>query len=455
MDINNRLQFFLFAFCGFISYLAAQNCKLGETAMKILLIGSGGREHALALKLKESKKVTQLYALPGNPGICQIARRIELPVDDFEAIADFCQADNIDLVVVGPEEPLINGMADFLIKEGIAVFGPRKQAAALEGSKAFSKDLMRKYNIPTAAYQTFSSSRDAIDYLKDCSYPIVVKASGIAAGKGVIIAQTQQEAVQAVQDMMENRIFGAAGAEVVIEEFMIGEEASVFAVTDGNYYQLLTPAQDHKAVFDGDLGPNTGGMGTYAPAPVVCPSMLEKIGTEIVEPTLRAMREEGCPFAGVLFVGLMITANGPKVIEYNCRFGDPETQVVLPLYDGDLAELLYNAATGKFTQNSLLPVKKEHAVCVILASGGYPGSYQKGLPVSGLDEVKEATVIHAGTKAENGSIITAGGRVFGVVAKGSTLLEAIAKSYREAGKIRFDGVFCRTDIGTKGLKYYN
>jgi len=423
--------------------------------MKILLIGSGGREHALALKLKESSLVEQIYAVPGNPGILEIAEMADISITDFEAVAGFVNDRQIDLVIVGPEEPLINGITDFLQAEGIAVFGPTQKAALIEGSKAFSKDLMKKYHIPTAAYQTFTDYDQALSYLAKGSGPIVVKASGSAAGKGAVVCLNRDEARSALTEMMQNKIFGSAGEEVVIEEFMVGEEASIFAVTDGKYYKLLTPAQDHKAAYDGDLGPNTGGMGTYAPAPVVSSELLNQIATEIVEPTLAGMRQENRSFAGVLFVGVMVTPDGPKVIEYNCRFGDPETQVILPLFDGDLAELLYQAATGKFTVNEILPVKAAHAVCVNLVSGGYPGSYEKKLPISGLEQIDNAVVIHAGTMLNNNQLLTAGGRVLGVVTQAESLASAINKSYSEAAKIDFKGVYFRKDIGAKGLKYYN
>lgn len=423
--------------------------------MKILLIGSGGREHALALKLKESALLEKLYAVPGNPGILQIAERADISIADFPAIADYVRSKMIDLVVIGPEEPLINGLTDFLQSSGVAVFGPTEKAAIIEGSKAFSKDLMQKYNIPTAAYRTFTDCDQALAYLAEGDGPIVVKASGSAAGKGAIVCQNRAEAVSAVKEMMQDKVFGSAGEEVVIEEFMVGEEASIFAITDGKYYKLMAAAQDHKAAFDGDLGPNTGGMGTYAPAPVITPELLNRITTEIIEPTLSGMRKENREFAGALFVGIMVTNAGPKVIEYNCRFGDPETQVILPLFDGDLAELLYQAATQKFTCNQILPTKKTHAVCVNLVSGGYPGSYEKKMPVSGLEQIENAVVIHAGTMVENGQLLTNGGRVFGVVALADSLAAAIDKSYAEAAKISFKNLFFRKDIGAKGLKYYN
>lgn len=423
--------------------------------MNILLIGSGGREHALAIKLKESAGTDKLFALQGNPGIWKIAEKVEIPVNDFSAITDFVQNNQVNLVVVGPEEPLMNGLADYLNAAGIPVFGPKKNAAILEGSKAFSKDLMKKYNIPTADYQIFRDCDTAVEYLDNCTYPIVIKASGLAAGKGVIISQNKANATKAVKEMMQDKIFGQAGDEVVIEEFLSGEEASVFALTDGNYYKLLAPAQDHKTVFDGNLGPNTGGMGTYAPAPVVGKEMLVQIGREIIEPTLAAMRRENRPFTGALFVGLMITKNGPKVIEYNCRFGDPETQVVLPLLDADLTELLYNAATGNFKCNEILPAKPIHAVCIILASGGYPGNYEKKLPISGLENINEACLIHAGTILEDNRILTNGGRVLGVVATGTTLEATIKKAYSEVAKISFSNVHYRKDIGKNGLKFYS
>lgn len=423
--------------------------------MNILVVGSGGREHAILLKLKESESVEKLYCLPGNAGTKDIAKNIDLKVTQYDEITNICKEKSIDLVVVGPEDPLTEGITDILEDAGVRVFGPSKEAAQIEGSKAFSKKLMEKYNIPTAKFKTFKNYESAIEYLRCHDIPVVIKASGNAAGKGAVICKSMQEAENTLEEIMVKKVFGEAGNEVVIEEFMTGEEASIFAVTDGKYYKILAPAQDHKAVYDGGKGPNTGGMGTYAPAPVIDNAMLKIIEDEIIAPTFDAMRKENKTYKGVLFIGLMITKSGPKVIEYNCRFGDPETQVVLPLYDGDLAELLYSSAVNGFDKNELLPIKKEHTVCLVLASGGYPASYEKGYEITGLDKMTDGCyAIHAGTKEDNDKIITSGGRVLGIIAKSNTLADAIEKVYKQTEIVKFEKAYFRTDIGKKGLKYY-
>ena len=424
--------------------------------MNILVIGSGGREHSILKKLKESKSVEKLYCLPGNAGTGEIAENVNLSQSDIDSLINFVKDKHIDLTVIGPEQPLIDGFADRFIQEGLNVFGPESKSALIEGSKAFSKDLMQKYNIPTAKYKNFTDHETAKNYLSKQSIPIVIKASGLAAGKGAVVCLSKEEAISTLKRMMVDKEFGEAGDEVVIEEFLTGEEASVFAVSDGNYYKVLPSAQDHKAIFDGDKGPNTGGMGSYSPAPIIDDKLLKEIEERIIHPSFEAMKKENRTYKGVLFIGLMITAEGPKVIEYNCRFGDPETQVILPKYDGDLAELLMNAAKSQFSKNEVLPTKNDHYLCLVLASGGYPGSYPKGYTINGLDNIEEGSfIIHAGTKRENNNVVTSGGRVLGIVSQGQTLKEAKYRSYKAAEIVDFTDKYYRYDIGDKGIKRYS
>ncbi len=424
--------------------------------MNILVVGSGGREHSILRKLRESKSVEKLYCLPGNAGTGEIAENVDLPQSDIDSLINFVKDEHIDLTIIGPEQPLIDGYADCFIQEGLNVFGPESKAALIEGSKAFSKDLMQKYNIPTAKYENFTDHEAAKDYLSKQSIPIVIKASGLAAGKGAVVCLSEEEALSTLKSMMVDKEFGEAGEEVVIEEFLTGEEASIFAVSDGHYYKILPSAQDHKAIFDGDKGPNTGGMGSYSPAPIVDDKLLKEIEEKIIHPSFEAMKKENRTYKGVLFIGLMITKEGPKVIEYNCRFGDPETQVILPKFDGDLAELLMDAAKSEFTENEILPISSDHYLCLVLASGGYPGSYPKGYTINGLDKIEEGSfVIHAGTKRENDNIVTSGGRVLGIVSQGDTLKEAKYRSYKTAEIIDFTDKYYRYDIGDKGIKRYS
>ncbi|NOR44012.1 MAG: phosphoribosylamine--glycine ligase [Candidatus Delongbacteria bacterium] len=424
--------------------------------MKVLVVGSGGREHSILSKLNESKTVKKLYCLPGNAGTGEIAENIVIHDMNIDKLIDFVKSNGIDLTVIGPEQPLIDGYADRFIEEGLNVFGPESKAAMIEGSKAFSKDLMKKYNIPTARYQNFTDYDKAKDYLSKQSIPIVIKVSGLAAGKGAVVCFTEEEAHLTLKGMMVDKEFGDAGNEVVIEEFLTGEEASIFAVSDGNYYKVLPSAQDHKAIFDGDKGPNTGGMGSYSPAPIINDSLLKEIENNIIAPSFEAMKKENRTYKGVLFIGLMITPEGPKVIEYNCRFGDPETQVILPKFDGDLAELLMKVARSEFTKNEILPMKSDHYLCLVLASGGYPGSYAKGHIIEGLDNIEEgSSVIHAGTKRDHENIVTSGGRVLGIVSQGSTLKESKDRSYKMAEQIDFRDKYYRYDIGDKGIKRYS
>ena len=418
--------------------------------MNILVIGSGGREHALYWKLSESPQTEQIYAIPGNPGMGTSAA---IALDDHAAILRFVKEHEIGLVVVGPEVPLMNGLVDELEAAGIRAFGPRANAAEIEGSKSFAKDLMKKYGIPTARYEVFTAAEPARAYIRQEGAPIVVKADGLAAGKGVIVAMTEQEALDAVDAIMEDHSFGDAGARVVIEEFMEGEEASLLAFTDGTTIRPMISAQDHKRAYDGDRGPNTGGMGTYAPAPVMTPEMTERAVEEILKPTIAAMAKEGRIYRGCLYLGLMVTADGPKVVEFNARFGDPETQVVLPLLDSDLAAIMCACADGTLAD---VPIrwKDGAAVCVVLASGGYPGHYDKGQEIHGLADAEAmgALVFHAGTAMKDGKLVTNGGRVLGVVGRGADISSAVDAAYAAATKISFKDAYYRKDIAHRALE---
>ena len=420
--------------------------------MRILLIGGGGREHALAWKLASSPRVTDIIAIPGNPGMASIARCVDMKTDDLQALAAFALAEQVDLTVVGPEVPLVAGLADVFKAHGLKVFGPSAAAARLEGSKAFAKDIMARYGIPTAAYFTTTSSEAAKQYIREQGAPIVVKADGLAAGKGVVVAMTENEALQAVDMMMEDKAFGDAGSVLVLEEMMVGEETSLLAFCDGKTVKAMVSAQDHKRAYDGDKGPNTGGMGTYAPAPVMTPKMVETAVKTVLEPMIAAMAAEGSPYQGCLYAGLMITDQGPRVVEFNARFGDPETQVVLPLLKSDLAEILLACAEGRLDQQNI-EWSDGAAVCVVMASGGYPGKYQSGLPITGLDvaEKQGAMVFHAGTKAVDGTIVTAGGRVLGVTACGENIVAAQRAAYAAVDVIDFPGAYYRKDIAWRAI----
>ncbi|MBB4064373.1 phosphoribosylamine--glycine ligase [Gellertiella hungarica] len=418
--------------------------------MKVLLIGSGGREHALAWKLSQSPLLSKLYAAPGNPGIAEHADCVKLDVTDHKAVIDFCRLMGVEFVVVGPEAPLVAGLADDLRAAGIACFGPSAAAAQLEGSKGFTKDLCARYNIPTGAYQRFNNAPKAKAYVRAQGAPIVIKADGLAAGKGVTVAMTVEEALAAIDDCFEGA-FGAAGAEVVVEAFLDGEEASFFCLSDGKTALPLATAQDHKRVGDGDTGPNTGGMGAYSPAPVMTPDLVERTMKEIIEPTIRGMAEMGHPFQGVFFAGLMITEKGPELIEYNVRFGDPECQVLMMRLASDLLPILHACATGTLDQ-----VKAEWldeaALTVVMAAKGYPGTYEKGseiahLPAEGLD----TKVFHAGTSKAGEKLTATGGRVLNVTARGKTVSEAQARAYALVDAVKWDGGFCRRDIGWRAV----
>ena len=422
--------------------------------MNILVLGSGGREHAIVRKLKESPKTDKLYCAPGNGGISKDAECAPISVTDKAAVLAFAKANAIDLVFIAPEDPLAEGMADFLEENGVAAFGPSEKAAIIESSKAFSKDLMKKYNIPTAGYEIFDDPEKAMDYIKaQGKYPVVVKADGLAVGKGAIIAENEAEAKDALHVLMEEKIFGSSGDHVVIEEFLTGPEVTVLSFTDGETVCPMVSSMDHKRVGDGDTGPNTGGMGTISPNPFYTDEVAAQCMEKIFLPTVRAMKAEGRPFKGCLYFGLMLTPEGPKVIEYNCRFGDPETQVVLPRLDTDLVDIIEAVRAGTLKD---LPIrwKPQQSACVVLASGGYPGSYPKGIEITGLDENGQAdgvTVYHAGTAVKDGKFVTAGGRVLGVTALGDSLQEALNKAYAAAEKIHFDGMICRRDIGRRAL----
>jgi len=418
--------------------------------MKVLLIGSGGREHALAWKLAQSPLMDAFYAAPGNPGIAEHATLVTLDVDDHSAVIAFCKEKGIDFVVVGPEAPLVAGLGDRLRAAGIAVFGPSAAAAQLEGSKGFTKDLCARFNIPTGAYQRFNNAPKAKAYIRAQGAPIVIKADGLAAGKGVTVAMTLDEALAAVDDCFEGA-FGAAGAEVVVEAYLDGEEASFFCLCDGNNLLPLATAQDHKRVGDGDTGPNTGGMGAYSPAPVMTPDLVERTMKEIIEPTMRGMAEMGTPFSGVFFAGLMITEKGPELIEYNVRFGDPECQVLMMRLKSDLLPLLYATATGTLGQVSAEWID-DPALTVVLASKGYPGAYEKNTLIGAMPaETTGAKVFHAGTAIKDGKLVATGGRVLNATATGKTVAEAQAKAYDLADRVVWQNGFCRRDIGWRAI----
>ncbi len=419
--------------------------------MKILVVGSGGREHTIIWKMAQSPLVTKLYCAPGNGGISTLAECVPIKAMDIDGIVKFAKENMIDLVVVAPDDPLAAGMVDELEKAGIRAFGPNKNAAIIEGSKAFAKDLMKKYSIPTAKYETFDNYDDAVEYLKHQEYPIVIKADGLALGKGVIIAQSREQAIEAVNSMMNDRVFGNAGNRVVIEEFLVGPEVSILAFTDGKTIKPMISSQDHKRAYDNDEGPNTGGMGTFAPSKIYTPEIAEYCMEKIMKPTIEAMNNENRKFKGVIYFGLIITKDGPKVLEYNARFGDPETQVVLPQLESDLVEI-FNAVIDEKLSDIDIKWSNSSAVCVVLASGGYPGKYDTGFEITGLSDAESdsnTVVFHAGTKRENGKFYTAGGRVLGVTALESTMEKAIEKAYEAVGKINFSGVHYRKDIGRK------
>ncbi|RPI65793.1 MAG: phosphoribosylamine--glycine ligase [Ignavibacteriales bacterium] len=421
--------------------------------MNVLVIGSGGREHALAYGISKSSEPGKLFISPGNPGTALLAENVQLT--NNKEIVNFCKSGNIELVVIGPEKPLVEGLSDLLRDNNINVFGPSKAAADIEAYKSFAKNLMQKYNIPTAGYMEFSNAKDALEYIKGKSFPVVIKADGLAAGKGVIICNDLNEAEEALKNIFDNKIFGKAGDKVIVEDFLKGEEASVLAVTDGSEFVCLPAAQDHKRISDGDKGKNTGGMGAYAPAPLVTSEVLEKVEDRIIKPVLEAMKTEGRIFTGCLYCGLMIQDGEPSVVEFNCRFGDPETQAVIPLLEGNFLELLYSSARGKINKNSV-KYSGNSAVCVVAASHGYPDFYDTGFEISGLDEIKNNDIIvfHAGTRIEHNKLVTSGGRVLGLTASSreGDLKEAKLKAYDNLRKIHYEHIYYRTDISDKAFK---
>ncbi len=421
--------------------------------MKIMVVGGGGREHAIIKKIKENKDVTEIFALPGNGGIAADATCVDIGATDIERIVSFAVENKIDYAVVAPDDPLVLGCVDALEEKGIPCFGPRANAAIIEGSKVFSKNLMKKYGIPTAAYEVFEDMEAALNYLETAPIPTVIKADGLALGKGVIIAQTRDEAKTAVRDMMEGGIFGKSGSRVVVEEFLTGPEVSVLAFTDGKVVKPMVSSMDHKRIGDNDTGLNTGGMGTVAPNPYYTKKIADECMETIFLPTINAMNKEGRTFKGCLYFGLMLTPNGPKVIEYNCRFGDPETQVVLPLLESDLLTVMMATTNGTLSDTEVKFADK-HACCVILASNGYPTAYKKGFEMTFTEEALKATYV-AGAKLENGKLVTAGGRVTGTTAIADSLADAIKEAYRLSDGVKFEGAYRRSDIGKRALEALN
>lgn len=421
--------------------------------MKVLVVGGGGREHALVWKIAQSPRVEKVFCAPGNAGIAQHAACVRIKADDIEGLLAFARSEGVELTVVGPEAPLAAGIVDAFEAAGGKIFGPRREAARLETSKVFAKEVMLRYGVPTAEAAVFDAPGGAKEYVRRLGGPCVVKADGLAAGKGVIVAESAAEAEAAIVEIMEAKAFGAAGARVLVEERLCGEEASVLALTDGEAVLPLLPAQDHKPVYDGDRGPNTGGMGAYAPAPVVTPELLSRITSEILVPTVRGLKEEGIAYQGVLYAGLMLTQDGPRVLEFNVRFGDPEAQPLLYLWAGDLVEALEAVTLGGL-RDVELAWHPGAAVCVVLASAGYPGSYRKGCVIKGLDDLPpDVMVFHAGTGLKDGEFVTSGGRVLGVTARGKDVQEAVRLAYKAVDRISFEGMHCRRDIGQKALKH--
>ncbi len=432
-----------------ITKLKSRDNRKDIRQMKVLIVGSGGREHAIAWKVAQSEKVDKIYVAPGNGGISEIAECVGIGAMEFDKLVAFAKEKSIDLTIIGMDDPLVGGVVDAFEAEGLRVFGPRKNAAILEGSKAFSKDLMKKYNIPTAAYETFDSPEAALEYLEIAKCPIVLKADGLALGKGVLICNTREEAKEGVKTLMLDKQFGSAGNTIVVEEFMTGREVSVLSFVDGNTIKIMTSAQDHKRAKDGDQGLNTGGMGTFSPSPFYTDEVDAFCKKYIYQATVEAMKAEGREFKGIIFFGLMLTEDGPKVLEYNARFGDPETQVVLPRMKNDIVDVFEACIDGTLSDIQL-DFEDNAAVCVVLASDGYPEHYDKGFEISGLDSFKEKDgyyVFHAGTKIENGKVLTNGGRVLGVTAKGENLKAARANAYEATKWIQFDNKYMRNDIG--------
>lgn len=422
--------------------------------MNILVVGSGGREHALVWRIAKSRKIKKLFCAPGNPGIAQLAECVHIKADDISGLRDFAVKEKIDLTIVGPELPLTLGIVDSFEDKALNIFGPSKKAAELEGSKVFAKDLMQKYKVPTADYRVFKNPKEAKEYVKGHSLPLVVKADGLAAGKGVVICKTEEEALDAIKLIMEKKAFGKAGDRLIIEDFLKGEEASFLAITDGHTVVPLPPCQDHKAVFDKDKGPNTGGMGAYSPTPLITQKLKEEVMTRVMIPTVRAMEKEGRPYKGVLYAGLMITKDGPKVLEYNCRFGDPETQPIMMRLRNDIIDVLLATVDGRLSKIKL-NCDNRVALCVVMTSKGYPGTYEKEKEIKGIEDaskLKDVVVFHAGTAANGDKLVTAGGRVLGVTAMGVGIKRAINKAYTAVSRIKWEGVHYRKDIGEKAIR---
>ena len=423
--------------------------------MNVAVIGSGGREHAIALKINESSSLDKLYVVPGNPGTDSFANNVDIDYSNHQDLIDFCYTNKIDLVVIGPEIPLVDGLADSLRKADINVFGPNNDAARIEGDKSFSKGLMQKYNIPTATYKVFNKTEinESLNYLEMINYPTVIKASGLAAGKGVAICESKESAEKYIKQCFNESIFGSSGETIIIEEFLQGEEVSIFAITDGDDFVILPSAQDHKRRFEGDLGPNTGGMGAYAPAPIVTEEILNRISQKVIIPTLEAMKQEGKQYNGCLYAGLMIKNGEPSVVEFNCRFGDPETQVVLPIIEGDFLQLLNSAAKGSIDKTSV-SVTNKHAITVVAASEGYPLKYKKGIIITGVEkaDTENTIVYHAGTIKDSGTLYTNGGRVLNVTGISDSLVNSKNYAYKSLEKIKYDGKVYRTDIGFKAFR---
>nr|WP_230868131.1 MULTISPECIES: phosphoribosylamine--glycine ligase [Halanaerobiaceae] len=416
--------------------------------MRVLVVGSGGREHALVWKLFQSERVARIYAAPGNDGMLPLADRVDIGSDDITGLANWAVAHHIDLTVVGPEDPLVAGIVDEFNKRGLAIFGPSKKAAMVEGSKVYAKEILKKYNIPTAEYEVFTNPHEALQYFQHCVYPVVIKAEGLAGGKGVVIATNKSEAEKAVAKIMEERIFGDAGNRIVVEDFLEGEEVSILVLTDGKNILPLSPAQDYKAIFDGDEGPNTGGMGAYSPTPFIDDVLQEEICHKILKPTIKAFQAEGINYKGILYAGLIITDMGPKVLDFNTRLGDPETQVILPRLKNDLINLIEMVVNDNLEEIKL-EWDKRSAVCVVLVSGGYPIDYKSGYLIEGLNELNKydnVLVFHAGTKKEGDDFYTAGGRVLGITVLGSGLIDAIDQVYECIDQISFEDMHYRTDI---------
>lgn len=425
--------------------------------MKVLVIGSGGREHALVWKIAQSKKVSKLFCAPGNGGIAELAQCVNIQAEDINGLLEFAVGNGIELTVVGPEIPLALGIVDVFQQHNLKIFGPAKAASQLESSKVFAKNIMKKYHVPTADFKTFRGKDEALAYVRQRQKPLVIKADGLCAGKGVFVCPQLLEQEQAIKAIMQDNVFGEAGKVIIVEEILRGEEASILVISDGKSVISLASSQDHKRIFDQDQGPNTGGMGAYSPAPVVTGTLLARIHKEIIIPTIEGMQKEGTPYCGVLYAGVMITETGPKALEFNVRFGDPETQAILPRLKTDLVEVMLKTQERRLNEIEL-SWRDEACVCVVIASGGYPGKYEKGRQIFGLDELKtekDIVVFHAGTKKENGKIFTSGGRVLGVVGLGRDIKQAIDRTYAAVSKVRFDGLHYRRDIAYRALERIN